>query len=59
MIGLVSNQVYYYRVGDGADKWSEVFSFKTFDTSKPVVYAVIGDMAYEENSDYTVKRLIE
>jgi len=59
MTGLISNQVYFYRVGDGADKWSEIFSFKTFDTSKPIVYGVIGDMAYDEYSDYTVKRMIE
>lgn len=59
MTGLIENgQQYYYRVGDG-DIWSQVFSFKTFNRDQPISYAIIGDMAYDSNSDYTVKSIIE
>ena len=59
MIGLKEKTTYYYRVGNGDDdKWSDVYSFSTFDYSKSISYAIIGDMAYDQYSDNTVKSLI-
>ena len=58
MIGLKAATTYYYRVGDGASKWSEIFSFNTFDPSKDARFLVIGDMDFGEASDSTVARMI-
>lgn len=48
---------YYYRVGDGSDLWSEVFSFNTLGTDDILTYAVIADMDFEEND--TLARMEE
>lgn len=59
MTGLKEKTTYYYRVGNGDDdKWSDIYSFNTFDYSKSISYAIIGDMAYDQYSDNTVKSLI-
>lgn len=58
MTGLSEATRYYYRVGDGSI-WSEIHSFKTFDSSKDVRFAVVADMAYDEWSDDTVSALNE
>jgi hypothetical protein len=59
MTGLKPATVYYYRVGDGGSKWSEVFEFKTINPmQESFTFAIIGDMDYAENSDTTVASLI-
>ena len=60
MHSLSAGSTYYYRVGDGATKWSSVFSFATFSNQETemVSYMIIGDMAYDEISDDTVKSMI-
>ena len=59
MIGLKDKTTYYYQVGNGDDnKWSDIFTFSTFDYSNSINYAIIGDMAYDQYSDNTVKSLI-
>lgn len=55
MSELKHSETYYYRVGDG-DKWSDTYSFRTFDSgSQDLTYAVIADMDFEQND--TVKQL--
>lgn len=59
MTGLEPATRYYYQVGadDGGSGWSEVHSFVTYTPGKDINFAVIADMAYDENSDYTVASL--
>ena len=60
MINLTPATTYYYRVGNGEDRWSEVFSFTTYDPSRDTVsFAIIADMAYDTTSDNTVMRIQE
>jgi len=59
MTDLSPATTYYYRVGDGDKKWSQVFSFNTYTPGKPVTFAVIADMAYDHMSDDTVKSLTQ
>lgn len=63
MTGLKPATTYYYRVGDGVSKWSEVFEFKTWNPlAESMTFAIIGDMDYAENSDATIasiQRLVE
>lgn len=50
---------YYYQVGadDGGSGWSDIHSFVTYTPGKELNFAVIADMAYDENSDDTVSSL--
>jgi acid phosphatase type 7 len=59
MTGLKEGTRYYYQVGadDGGSGWSEVFSFQTFAPRREINFAVIADMAYDENSDDTVAQM--
>jgi len=55
MTGLKPETTYYYRVGNGADRWSEVLTFKTFSAAQeastsPVTYAVLADMDFESTT---------
>ena len=62
MTGLLPGTRYFYRVGSvSSGKWSQTFSFATLEAkpSRPLRLAVIADMAYDTNSDNTVKRLTE
>ena len=63
MVNLLPATTYYYRVGDGASKWSEVFHFTTLDPrADSLTFAIIGDMDYGANSDATIaslKRLLD
>ena len=60
MSDLKPGTTYYYRVGDGGDKWSATFQFTTRTPGQEsVTYAVIADMAYDEASDGVVKDLID
>lgn len=62
MTNLLPGTKYFYRVGNaGSGKWSQTFSFSTLEAklSRPLRFAVIADMAYDSNSDNTVKRLAE
>jgi len=61
MVGLQPGTTYYYRVGDPSETygWSPVFDFTTFyNDSRPITYALLGDMAYDNQSDSTVANLI-
>jgi acid phosphatase type 7 len=49
MSDLKEGTTYYYRVGDGADRWSQIFSLDTFVPSQPISYAIIADMDFESN----------
>lgn len=56
MTDLKHSETYFYRVGDGDTKWSDVLSFRTFDReSQDLTYAVLADMDFEQND--TVKQL--
>lgn len=59
MTGLKEDTRYYYRVGleGSVNGWSDVYSFKTFAPHKEINFAVIADMAYDENSDNTVAQM--
>lgn len=50
MKGLAPGTTYYYRVGDGESKWSQVFSFTTMKVDDIITYAVLGDMDFEQNN---------
>jgi len=55
MHDLKPKTTYHYRVGDGDSLWSDVYSFITDATDlTSVTYAVIADMAYDNQSDNTV-----
>jgi predicted phosphohydrolase len=57
MTNLLASTTYYYRVGSAKENvWSDIYSFKTFSgkSDQTITYAVLGDMAYDENSDWTV-----
>lgn len=55
MHDLKPKTIYHYRVGNGDSSWSDVYSFVTSSPDlTPMTYAVIADMAYDEQSDYTV-----
>jgi phosphodiesterase/alkaline phosphatase D-like protein len=55
MHDLKPKTTYYYRVGNGDFSWSDIYSFVTSSSDlSSVTYAVIADMAYDEQSDYTV-----
>lgn len=50
MTDLKHSETYFYRVGDGNEKWSDVLSFKTFaEGGQDLTYAVIADMDFEQN----------
>lgn len=62
MTSLQPGAKYFYRVGDvDTNKWSDVFSFNTIPNTpnRPIVFAVLADMAYDTNSDNTVSSLIK
>ena len=60
MTGLEPATRYYYQVGadDGASGWSDIFSFVTYTPNKELNFAVIADMAYDENSDNTIASML-
>eukprot|EP00943_MAST-04B_sp_MAST-4B-sp1_P004422 g4422.t1 len=63
MMNLKASTRYYYRVGDGNDNWSKIFSFKTFHPNigksdlHPLRIGSVGDMGYAKNSDNTINSL--
>ena len=58
MANLKPKVTYFYRVGDGMSKWSNVYSYTTFgDDQESISYAVVADMAYDVNSDNTVSSI--
>jgi len=57
MTKLQEGTTYYYRVGDGANKWSEVFSFVTLTEGQELTFGIIGDMDYESN--VTIANMID
>jgi hypothetical protein len=61
MTDLAPATRYYYQVGSDTTStagWSQVFSFKTFDPAAPHTrFAVVADMAYDENSDGVVAHI--
>merc|ERR1719453_2039446 len=62
MVDLLPGTVYYYRVGgdkDAFSTWSETKSFRTLTPDQEVKVAVVADMGYADNSDNTVKCLID
>eukprot|EP01116_Phalansterium_solitarium_P013017 TRINITY_DN2984_c0_g3_i1.p1 TRINITY_DN2984_c0_g3~~TRINITY_DN2984_c0_g3_i1.p1 ORF type:complete len:415 (+),score=146.40 TRINITY_DN2984_c0_g3_i1:1586-2830(+) len=48
LVGLAAATRYFYRVGDGAKTWSDVYNFTTLPSGQPTVeMAVFGDMGVE------------
>jgi len=47
MTELIPGKKYYYRVGNGADRWSEVFDFTVMQEDQDITYAIIGDLDFE------------
>ena len=41
MTSLTPHTKYYYRVGDGDDRWSDVFNFNTLYEGQNISYAII------------------
>jgi hypothetical protein len=59
---LAPGTQYFYKVGDAAGGWSNIFSFRTFHTDAgtaghPLRVGSVGDMGYAKNSDNTIARL--
>jgi hypothetical protein len=55
MTDLKPDTTYYYRVGNGVDRWSDLLTFKTFtaaqeSSQEPVTYAILADMDFESNA---------
>jgi hypothetical protein len=44
-------------VAEDNSGWSDVFSFTTFAAGKELNFAVVADMAYDGNSDYTISSI--
>jgi phosphodiesterase/alkaline phosphatase D-like protein len=58
MVDLKASTIYYYRVGDGASSWSEVFHFTTLTPGASFTAAVIADMGYGEASDFVISDIL-
>lgn len=54
---LAPGTTYYYRVGDGDKKWSEVFSFKTLVEGQDINYGLLADIDFEQ--DITINNMIK
>jgi acid phosphatase type 7 len=55
MTDLQPGTTYYYRVGNGLDKWSDVLSFTTLSAAQEqsqssVTYAILADMDFDSNA---------
>lgn len=59
MVELKPSTDYYYRVGDGQDSWSEIFSFRTMTPGQTYTAAVVADMGYGDASDGVISELIK
>ncbi len=61
MIDLKPSTIYYYQVGGGEnEKWSQIYSFKTYNPNEEVTrFGVIADMDFGHASDNTVASLIK
>lgn len=58
MTDLQPGRTYYYRVGDGANLWSEILQFTAISPlKKSLSYAILGDMDFDVASDATVASL--
>jgi hypothetical protein len=57
---LQPGQTYSYRVGDPAGGWSDVFTYNALPAdigseARPLRLLQVADMAYDHNSDHTVR----
>jgi predicted phosphohydrolase len=59
MTGLEEGRTYFYRVGNGASSWSDIFEFRTLKTGQDITFGVVADMAYDSNSDHVITALAE
>ncbi len=63
MTSLEPDTTYHYRVKSSNNTWSDIYHFTTLhkdaglENGKPLKIGVVADIAYDENSDHTVKSL--
>jgi len=60
MTGLKQGTKYFYRVGDGSSRWSEVFDFTVMHDDDVITYAIIGDIYFDSaNTMANVNKLVQ
>lgn len=48
MSNLIPGTSYSYRVGNGLEKWSEIYTFKTLEKDQTMRFAILADMDFEQ-----------